>query len=605
MFMTETNNERDDLANLRAAEQLLESSPGQARVILLRLTHRQIHPDVRAQAYSLLAMRSARMGSQRGYSSARMRLNQAGKLKDLSTLAQARVAHARGYLATKQGDIPTAISELNRAAHLYQGNEQRRAHVFDSLGMLFANLGDLQRAQGYYLLSLKIKRSLGVDQERYGIAITCGNLGRLELEREEYQLAEHWFREDLCLVEQGAANPTVIALIRNQLALALLGQGPSKATEAQEELQKAAALVNPESATHAFILKDLARTSLIQQDLDKAEEYLKAAQHLIQTHIYAEAALWVSYVESLLASQRCKTIGDSYFQSALISFEKTLQGFRKLNMHHEVCKVLLDYVELHLKVSNKDQALRILSEQALPTAERYLFKQTDPLARIEQRIEELEPTYLWKVRVRRLLGKDVSNENMARLSARRRQLTIWTCDIRGFCNFCDQAQDEIHVVQMLNYFFEVIGQQIIDLGGQIDKYIGDNILAYFSDPSTACDMALAAKQLIEQLNTEREHLDEPQIAIGIGIASGEVIVGNVGFARKLEHTVIGTAVNLAARLVSIAEPGEILLDRATFEHIPSSYPIVPMAGGMRDLKGIGQVEVFSLLVESTAQPNTL
>ncbi|MCS6901831.1 MAG: adenylate/guanylate cyclase domain-containing protein, partial [Myxococcales bacterium] len=207
-------------------------------------------------------------------------------------------------------------------------------------------------------------------------------------------------------------------------------------------------------------------------------------------------------------------------------------------------------------------------------------------------------------RVRRMLGgvseywlleRRSREYHRRRLQGERAWLTVWTCDLRGFTEVCARTEDPRQVVRMLNRFFARIGQVLLEQGGCIDKYVGDSILAYFQGEDAArraCEATLEVFARLSMLNTERVHLGEPELRMGIGIATGWVVEGNVGFAGKLEHTIIGTPVNTACRLVAQAAGGQALLDDATARLLGEHQGLT--AVGLVELKGLGQVQVFEL-----------
>jgi class 3 adenylate cyclase len=100
-----------------------------------------------------------------------------------------------------------------------------------------------------------------------------------------------------------------------------------------------------------------------------------------------------------------------------------------------------------------------------------------------------------------------------------------------------------------------MGQVIDSTGGFIDKYIGDAIMALFDDEATdsALIAALAMRQRLKVFNEERSHQGLPTIDIGIGIHRGEVVMGTVGFSSRIDSTVIGDTVNVAARVESLTK----------------------------------------------------
>jgi class 3 adenylate cyclase/Tfp pilus assembly protein PilF len=586
---------------LSEAERLFELRPLEALPLLERLASRGAASS-RAEALALLAIHDATLGTHTGLVAAQKKLRKARALTGLTRTARARIAHAAGYAAMKHGQAGVAVEHLNEAAHDYPPADRRRAHVFDTLGMHFASEGDLERAHAYYLKSAVKKREGGAE-ERQGLARTYGNLGRLELAREQFAQAEHWLREDLALVLQDAPGGGAEALVRNLLGVALLGQG-GRVLEARSELSRALSLAPARSVTHAYVEKDLARVALEAGELEEAHAHAQRARELATAHGYSEMRVTVRHVEGLIASRRVTVQGDGPWIAALAAFDEASLGFEALGMPAEACATYLAKAELLARFDHGEQAVALLRERALPLAERSLFQQLQPLDRIERALEKLSPEALLRVRVRRMLGAELPEHYGARLRGARLRLTVWTCDIRGFTAYCEETNDPARVVAMLNRFFSVIGLRIVDGGGRIDKYVGDNVLAYFRDAEAAADAALDAMELVERLNREREHLDERRLEIGVGLATGEVVEGNVGFAGKLEHTIIGTAVNAASRLVNVAKPGAVLVDQATRHALGKRFATKAIRGGKVALKGLGDVEVFELVGRSKGRPRT-
>lgn len=140
-------------------------------------------------------------------------------------------------------------------------------------------------------------------------------------------------------------------------------------------------------------------------------------------------------------------------------------------------------------------------------------------------------------------------ENIQVGVAATRVITILFADIRGYTSMSEQMTP-LETFALLNDYLACMGQVINDAGGFIDKYIGDAIMALFEDESTgsALRAALAMQQALEIFNAERRSKAQPIVNIGIGIHRGEVVMGTVGFTSRIESTVIGDPVNVAARV---------------------------------------------------------
>jgi adenylate cyclase len=150
-------------------------------------------------------------------------------------------------------------------------------------------------------------------------------------------------------------------------------------------------------------------------------------------------------------------------------------------------------------------------------------------------------------------------------------VTVLFADVRGFTRISEHAPPE-RVVQILNLYFSAMTDIIFAHGGTLDKYIGDGLMALFGAPaataqdaSNALSAAVAMQQRIEVLNHELSAAQLPVISVGIGLHTGEATVGYIGSERRSEYTAIGDTVNLAARLESRAQSGQILSSHAVIE----------------------------------------
>jgi class 3 adenylate cyclase len=146
--------------------------------------------------------------------------------------------------------------------------------------------------------------------------------------------------------------------------------------------------------------------------------------------------------------------------------------------------------------------------------------------------------------------------------------TLLFTDVRGFTSYTERHRPE-QVVNVLNRILEKQSEIIQSCGGDIDKFVGDEILAVFSGdkaPSRACTAALRMVRLCAESVEEFEHL-----AVGVGIATGSVIHGMVGSARRADFTVIGDSVNLASRLCGIAKGMQIIVCSAIHEAVAAEF----------------------------------
>lgn len=186
------------------------------------------------------------------------------------------------------------------------------------------------------------------------------------------------------------------------------------------------------------------------------------------------------------------------------------------------------------------------------------------------------------------------------LGGERREMTFMFSDIRGFTQFSDINEPEVVQTFLSQYFSTMNGIIMQEYRGSINKLIGDAIMAYWGFPLTNEDHAFlavsAAMAMREAMLAWREQTDKLPINIGIGINTGEAVIGNVGSEDFMDFTVIGDAVNVASRLEGINKNygTNIIISAATYNQVKDR--IHARSLGWAELKGKGEpIEVFEPL----------
>ncbi len=167
------------------------------------------------------------------------------------------------------------------------------------------------------------------------------------------------------------------------------------------------------------------------------------------------------------------------------------------------------------------------------------------------------------------------------LKGTRNEATVVFGDVRGFTSYATEKAPE-EVVEALNAYLEISTSIIIQYGGYIDKFIGDAVMGVFGVPVFRSDhverAARAAMQIQTTLQQESLKGNTLLASVGISIHSGIVVAGNVGSQSKMEYTVIGDTVNVAARLNALAAAGEIVVSQQVKEkldHLMSTEALGP------------------------------
>ncbi len=149
---------------------------------------------------------------------------------------------------------------------------------------------------------------------------------------------------------------------------------------------------------------------------------------------------------------------------------------------------------------------------------------------------------------------------------------LWYADIRGFTAVSDSAPGSV-VVELLNDVFEILTASLRERGGQVLKFIGDGMLAIFSfdenDRAETCrralDAGIEAMGAVDALNAARAAAGAPVASVDLALHLGDVLYGNVGATDRLDFTIIGPAINEAARIEALCEPlGRAVLVSAEF-----------------------------------------
>lgn len=161
----------------------------------------------------------------------------------------------------------------------------------------------------------------------------------------------------------------------------------------------------------------------------------------------------------------------------------------------------------------------------------------------------------------------------ARLGGERAEATILCTDIRGFTQL-SAGMDPKEVVEMLNEYFSDLTPYIFQYDGSVDKYVGDAILAVFGSPEhdqNQCEKAVRAalemQRKISEINDDRKKRRRVTCEMGIGVHNGQVLHGFIGSPDRMEFTVIGETVNLAARFCDAAGRGEVVISKNVYQQL--------------------------------------
>ncbi|MCL1495610.1 MAG: adenylate/guanylate cyclase domain-containing protein [Pseudanabaena sp. Salubria-1] len=191
----------------------------------------------------------------------------------------------------------------------------------------------------------------------------------------------------------------------------------------------------------------------------------------------------------------------------------------------------------------------------------------------------------------------INEKEEVSLTTSKRRIAMLFSDIRNFTTKCEELEPE-QLVTYLNEYFTQMVDVIFNHQGTVNKFVGDMIVAMFGAPSAIADREYWA--IASAINMQKRIKNLPidwireNFITGIGISSGDVIVGNIGSPQHMDYTAIGDEMNIASRLQGLAKGGQILVTRSVYEATQSNFEFREF--GTLPVKGKKKlVEVFEVI----------
>jgi len=223
---------------------------------------------------------------------------------------------------------------------------------------------------------------------------------------------------------------------------------------------------------------------------------------------------------------------------------------------------------------------------------------------IEQYQKRLREEGLSRQRLSRYVGQDLVNKVVNAtgdmpLQNKRQMATILFTDIRSFTTISECLEPET-VINMLNEYFEAMVKIIFRHEGVLDKFVGDELMATFgildaaeNGPANALRAAIEMQNSMKSLMAEFRMKGFPVFEVGIGINCGDVVMGNVGSKNRMDYTVIGDTVNVAARLEQMAEGQSILVGESVYKRCGNGIPMLAK-GEVKVKNRTGRVKYYQV-----------
>ncbi|WP_457389924.1 adenylate/guanylate cyclase domain-containing protein [Roseateles sp. P5_E1] len=297
---------------------------------------------------------------------------------------------------------------------------------------------------------------------------------------------------------------------------------------------------------------------------------------------------------------------DSAFDLLLVDIHMPVMGGIELM---ERLRASPELRELPVIVTSAVEAMDSVVRCIELGAEDYLHKPVNLVllkARINASLERKRLRDQQRELVRRFATREVAQDLEAEgfaLGGRRVQATVLFCDIRGFTTLAESQPPE-DIIELLNTYYTLMFAAINGHGGVVNQMIGDGLMAIFGAPQPLpaagqCAVLAAAEmiEMVAQFSEEQRAAGRPEIRIGVGIASGDVVAGYTGTRQRATYTCIGDAVNVAARMEAHTKVAghAVLFDAATYAQLAGALPSEPI--GPVQFKGkTSSVDVFALVL---------
>jgi class 3 adenylate cyclase len=216
---------------------------------------------------------------------------------------------------------------------------------------------------------------------------------------------------------------------------------------------------------------------------------------------------------------------------------------------------------------------------------------SEDFVRLAESFNEMVGSLAMAERMERAFGVYVSSQVLERIRLQHgqatippslREATVFFADIRGFTRLSEKLAPG-EVLGLLNRYFEKVVAIVAASEGFLNKFIGDAVVVVFNGPidqpdhaERACRCAITLQEELARLNAAGAFPEIGTLSVGVGIATGPMVAGNVGGATQMEYTVVGDTVNLASRLTGQAGAGEVWVSAGTAAKLPAAMRVAPL-----------------------------
>lgn len=464
------------------------------------------------------------------------------------------ILHYQGLALFSKKYYYDAISFYNSSLECAEklGAQSYKARIYDCLGRAYGEKGRFQEAFQYYALSIEIKKT---DKDLEGLAITYGNEGRLHISAGDYKKAKKSFVEDLKISQK---TNDIIGQIIMHSQIGEMDWILKDTKDALAHYEKSFSLAQ-KSENHigvGFALIGLANCYFDLQDNKKLNNILdEISKNFIgKNNLSVFERLYYKILGKIKESNNDYNNAEKaylkFFQidkENILPIEKGLM-YERLAVLYSKKKDVDNY---------KNNLLRAID----------CFENTNAyssMRRIHERLKKADKSEWLVYMFKEFLGRSVvdyitQGNSVVEHVGEKKFVSVLFSDIRGFTSFSEKLDPE-DLIETLNNYLSGMTNAIEKHNGEIDKFIGDAIMAvYFTKQSqkqTAVDAVYSAIDMMEELemfNQVMRDRKKQTLNCGVGIHCGTVISGTMGSNSRKEYTVLGDAVNTASRFEGLTK----------------------------------------------------
>ncbi len=536
----------------------------------------------------------------------------ATRTKQLTAYDVARFWHLKGVSVWRLHEsVYAATKAFNSSIELLIALDAAEARnylprVLDTCGQFLNSQGLTHDARREFETALGYREALN---DRIGMAITLGNLGRLCMEMGDFEAAVEYLGRDLDIVESSGA-PMVGIQIQLLSHLGTCNLELGDFDQAQKLFRRNANLAESQQDTVGLAYAALGLGKIALEMGDRAEANIQL--EMARTNI-GQASLHLGPAESLeaLLHQFAGEISqeNGELEQALEDFRQAHELFARVPNTSPVklAHLLRDYARAALANNEVEKATSLL---------RQALHELDPTAAdamrqsIEKELHDQSRDSWLLHAAGRFVGQDqieflLGEAGRGGFRGANKEVAILFSDIRDFTSISEQFSPT-DLVTFLNDYLAHMTRCVQQFGGIVDKFIGDAVMAIFSmsdprpdDTERALMSALLMRSELERFNRSMPE-GTPRLAVGIGLHFGSVVSGLIGSPQKRSYTVIGDAVNTGSRLEGMTKMlgASILVSGELLERLPEPDRFLVRPLGRYRPKGRGRpVAVFDLMGE--------